>query len=348
MARLTLICPKDRSRLSPASDGSLRCERGHAYPVVEGVPVLLRDDVAQTMKLAGRSLARARGDVDVIDARSPDLFLESLGISEAEKTLAAELGRSGGSTIDPVASVIIGATSGHAYRHLIGRLDTYPIPDLPLPDGNGKTLLDIGCNWGRWSIAAARKGYRVVGIDPSLGAVMAANRIARQLGLEIDYVVGDGRYLPFEDMTFDVVFSYSVIQHFNKTDALRTIDEVGRVLNKSGRSLIQMAHWFGLRSLYHQSRRRFREAAAFEVRYWTIREMHDAFASRIGATTIGPHCYFGLGLEASDADLMPKHLKLLLRCSDGLRRLGTRWPFLTRVADSVYVSSRRGEDAGAR
>ena len=45
---------------------------------------------------------------------------------------------------------------------------------LDLPRG---PLLDIGCSWGRWSLAAARKGYSVVGIDPSLGAVMAARRI---------------------------------------------------------------------------------------------------------------------------------------------------------------------------
>ena len=38
----------------------------------------------------------------------------------------------------------------------------------------GTRLLDIGCSWGRWSLAAAARGYDAVGIDPSLGAIMAA------------------------------------------------------------------------------------------------------------------------------------------------------------------------------
>src|SRR2546421_318531 len=80
---------------------------------------------------------------------------------------------------------------------LLGELDSYPIPELRLPAGDGRRLIDVGCSWGRWSIAAARKGYRVVGIDPSLGAIIAARRVSESLGLPIRYVVGDARYLPF-------------------------------------------------------------------------------------------------------------------------------------------------------
>jgi len=77
--------------------------------------------------------------------------------------------------------MIIGATSGSSYKHLIGnpKLSEYPIPEISLPSASGALLLDLGCNWGRWSISAARNGYSVVGLDPSLGAVLAARRIAR-------------------------------------------------------------------------------------------------------------------------------------------------------------------------
>jgi 2-polyprenyl-3-methyl-5-hydroxy-6-metoxy-1,4-benzoquinol methylase len=162
------------------------------------------------MALARASIARAKNEVGAVDLRDPSLFLESLGVSDAEKKRALEIARAGENSIDPVVSVIIAATSGYAYKHLVGKLRTYPIPDLRLPAVDGKTLLDIGCNWGRWSVAAARKGYRVVGVDPSLGAIMAARRVARQLDVDIDYIVADARYLPFEDGTLDV-FSYSVI-----------------------------------------------------------------------------------------------------------------------------------------
>jgi 2-polyprenyl-3-methyl-5-hydroxy-6-metoxy-1,4-benzoquinol methylase len=199
---------------------------------------MLRDDLHQTMPIARASLARARNEPGAVDLRNPRLFLESLSISDAEKEQALNLARLTENKIDPVVSVIIAATNGLLYKHLIGKLNNYPIPDFRLPTGDNKILLDIGCNWGRWSIAAARKGYKVIGIDPSLGAIMAAKRVARQLDLDIEYLVADGRYLPFENESFDVVFSYSVIQHFSKEDALRTIKEISRILKlkpKEGR-----------------------------------------------------------------------------------------------------------------
>ena len=254
---LPLACPRDGAILIGHGAKALVCAHGHIYPVFDGIPVLLRDDVGQTIGLANASLARARNQPHVADSRNPDLFLESLGVSEAEKEMAVAIAREGGS-IDPVVSVIVGATSGHAYKHLIGKLKTYPIPDLPLAPSAGETFLDVGCNWGRWCIAAARKGYRVVGIDPSLGAVMAARRVARQLGLQIDYLVADGRHLPFPDNSLDTIFSYSVLQHFDRADALRAIGEVGRALRPNGSCLVQMAHVLGVRSLYGQLRRGFR------------------------------------------------------------------------------------------
>ena len=218
------------------SGGSLCCKHGHTYPIVDGVPVLLREDVAQTMGIALASIQRAGNAKDSIDPRDPNLYLESLAISENNKKLAVGLSV-GHSKIDPVVSALIAATNGIAYEHLVGQDFQYPIPDIRLPRVNDKLLLDVGCNWGRWSIAAARKGYHVVGIDPSLGAIMAARRVARQLDAEIEYMCADGRYLPFDADTFDNVFSYSVIQHFSKTDAAQTLKEVKRVLKPSGKSL---------------------------------------------------------------------------------------------------------------
>jgi len=58
-----------------------------------------------------------------------------------------------------------------------------------------------------------------VGIYPSLDALRAARRVAAQLQVRAGFVVGDARALPFAAGTFDVAFSYSVLQHFDKVDA---------------------------------------------------------------------------------------------------------------------------------
>jgi ubiquinone/menaquinone biosynthesis C-methylase UbiE/uncharacterized protein YbaR (Trm112 family) len=340
-----LVCPRDRLPLT-TNESLLLCPVGHRYPIVHGIPVLLLDDCEQTIWIASESLAVAssvaRGEIP-----TDPFFTSTLGINDAERRgilLEAQTGNSG---IDPVAKFMIGATNGILYRDLIGKVADYTIPELRLPSGDGKRLLDIGCNWGRWCIAAARLGYRAVGMDPSLGAVLAARRVTMQLGLDADFLVGDARFLPFADESFDNVFSYSVIQHFGKGDACVSVAEIGRVLQCDGQSLVQMPNKLGLRCLFHQIRRRFRKPVGFEVRYWTIPELRRVFSSAIGPSLFSTDCFFGIGLQASDRHLMPAGGRWLIDASEFLRRLSKRFPVLTYFADSLYIASTKAPKVGA-
>jgi SAM-dependent methyltransferase/uncharacterized protein YbaR (Trm112 family) len=330
-----LVCPIDHQDVR--EDGKvLTCSAGHVYPVVDGVPVMLRPDVPQTIELADASLRRANGLER--DERAPGLYLESLGISDDEKEGVLKLAETGGG-IDPVVAYLVAATNGLTYQHLIGSLQEYPIPDISLPDGASKRLLDVGCSWGRWTLAARTKGYEAVGIDPSLGAVMAARRVARQLGVANRYLVADARYLPFRARSFDVTYSYSVLQHMSGTDVVSAVGEMGRVLAPGGHAKVQMPTAFGIRCLYHQARRAFRTPRGFEVRYWTIPRLRQLFERHVGATRIGVDCYFGIGLQASDEPLMTPQLKRVLHASERLKRASREWSPLVWLADSVFVEA---------
>jgi ubiquinone/menaquinone biosynthesis C-methylase UbiE len=61
-------------------------------------------------------------------------------------------------------------------------------------------------------------------------------------------VVADARFIPFADDSIDTVFSYSVLQHFSRTDALAALTEFHRVLAPGGGLLVQMANAAGARS----------------------------------------------------------------------------------------------------
>jgi SAM-dependent methyltransferase/uncharacterized protein YbaR (Trm112 family) len=336
-----LVCPVHKLPLQTRGE-MLVCGSGDEYPIVESVPVLLVAEAQQTIGAAQKTLDLTRGQepkpAQPFDG--PPYFVDTLGCSEDEKQRIRRELATGGTGVDPVVRYLVGATNGLLYKSVIGNLSSYPIPELRLA-GTGR-LLDIGCNWGRWCVAAARQGYRPVGIDPSLGAVLGARRVCEQLGVTAEFVVGDARYLPFAPGCFDVVFSYSVVQHFSKEDARRTLAEIGRVLRDRGISLIQMPNAFGIRSLQHQLRRGFRKPCSFEVRYWTIPEMKRAFTEAIGETHVSVDGYFGLGIQASDIDILPPLYRRIVSTSETLRRLSQRAHWMCYFADSVYAESRAG------
>ena len=243
--------------------------------------------------------------------------------------------------IDPFVQRSIAATNGALYLPLVGKLTEYPIPDLRLPQGNGKSFLEIGCSWGRWCIAAARKGYQPTGIDPSLKGIRAARRVAEQIGVETQYLVADGRALPFADESFDQVFSYSVLQHLSKTNARETLRNIRRVLRPGGSCLIQMPNVFGIRCLYHQVRRGFRETRDFEVRYWMVKELISAFQEEIGPAKVFVDGYFSLNPQISDLRFMPLRYRMIVRFSEALRKTSKWFRPLIYAADSLYISVTR-------
>jgi SAM-dependent methyltransferase len=297
------------------------CKRGHSYAVIEGVPIFLVSEAEQTHIEGTRALAIAESG----DASSLPKF--NVGADE----------------IDPFVRNAIGATNGGLYQHLVGNLAEYPIPRLRLPAGDNRLFLEVGCNWGRWCVAAARAGYRPVGIDPSLKSIRAAIRVAKQLGIEATYVVADGRFLPFRDQSFDQIFSYSVLQHLSKENAGVTLSEIRRALRSDGSALVQMPNVFGMRCLYHQIRRGFREGRDFEVRYWRPKELLSMFTEKIGFSELSADGYFSLNVQPSDLHLLPARYRALVRVSEALRWMSGKAPILSKVADSLYVSSRRAD-----
>ena len=312
-----LACPWDHAALD-AAERDLSCPRcQRRFPIVDGIPVLLRDDVNHPHTGTLKSIEQSR----------------SGGVTEYEDR---ELGPG---EIDPHVQEAIAATGGFFYRPLVGRLTRYPIPEIRLPDGAGRAMLDLGCNWGRWTIAAAKRGWIAVGLDPQLKAVQAARRVARQLGVDARFIVADARYIPFVDGTFDATFSYSVLQHLPKEDVASTLREVKRILRRGGTTLIQMPNVFGVRCLYHQAKRGFRAAREFEVRYWTPSELRRRFGELVGPAELSVDGYFSLNPQPAEAHLLPLKYRAIVATSEALRKASAVFPPLLWAADSLYVEA---------
>jgi 2-polyprenyl-3-methyl-5-hydroxy-6-metoxy-1,4-benzoquinol methylase/uncharacterized protein YbaR (Trm112 family) len=327
-----LVDPVERQPLSFAAD-RLVARNGAHYPIIEGIPVLLRADLPPTHRGATRTVKLA----DMARQGLPIDLVAAVNLREELKEQIRREVAAGSDAAEAVIRRLVPLSNGFGYRDLAPG-DAIPIPQFP-ERGGGEALLDIGSSWGRWTIAAARAGFRAVGVDPMLGPLMAAKRFAAKSGVEVDYICGDARCLPFADRAFDRAYSYSTLQHFSDQDCALALGEIARVLGPDGSSTVQMANWAGVRSLWHQARRGFGAPARFEVRYRSLPQMLEMFSAAIGPTTASIDCFFGLGLQASDAAHMRPLARLATAASEHLKRTAKMVPALRSGADSVFLHS---------
>ena len=112
---------------------------------------------------------------------------------------------------------------------------------------------------------------------------------------------------------------------------------IKRVLASDGRAMVQMPNRLGMRSLYHQARRGFREAKAFEVRYWSVASLEETFGELIGPSKTIVDGFLSLNPQKADLAFLPRRYRAVVSVSEGLRRLSNRFEGLKNLADSVYV-----------
>lgn len=111
--------------------------------------------------------------------------------------------------------------------------------NVPLSLIKDKLVLDDGCGGGRYSIALSRLGAKkVIGLDMGTKGIEFANTKAKELGLEekVEFKVGNVLDLPFDDNTFDFIFSNGVIHH--TVDIEKGVAEISRVLKPEGHAWI--------------------------------------------------------------------------------------------------------------
>jgi tRNA (mo5U34)-methyltransferase len=102
------------------------------------------------------------------------------------------------------------------------RGNNYSLLCNSLPDDlTGKTVLDIGCNAGAFSIEAKKRGAsKVVGIDCNAKFIDQARFCAHVLGLDIEYQVGEVSRFLSDSPPFDLVIFVGVLYHLSDPIAI--------------------------------------------------------------------------------------------------------------------------------
>ncbi len=290
----------------------LICEGGHEIPVEDGIPIF---------------------------AEKPRREPRPLNMPPLPPRTAP-------SRVDGFVDEWIVNTNGNLYWRVRGRLSRYPIPHWPATTrrGTGQVLIDLGCGWGRWSIAAARAGFSPCGVDVHLDALRAGKRVARELGISADFVCSDISRLPFKPESVDFVFSYSVLQHLEKEKVKEVLNRIVFVLRPGGICFVQLPNAFGLVSFCRQLGRGFREPppCTFAMRYWTPGAITRAFREAgFGSVRLCAEGFLVQNTQREDLDLLSKLGAAAVLSSCALTRASSAIRPLARIADSLWIEARK-------
>lgn len=117
------------------------------------------------------------------------------------------------------------------------RFSEKPMMRSMMPSLKGKKVLMLGCGTGEESVLLKSFGATdITGIDISSESIKLAHETYR----DIDFLVGDMHELPFEDATFDFVYS-SLSIHYS-SEPKHIYQEIYRVLKQDGQLLFSVGH----------------------------------------------------------------------------------------------------------
>jgi SAM-dependent methyltransferase len=112
-----------------------------------------------------------------------------------------------------------------------------------VPVEHGAEVLDLACGWGRHSVALARAGFRVTGLDWSETLLARARKRAAAAALAVDFVRGDMREVPWTDRFGLVLSLYSSLGYFlSDEEDLRVLRGARRALKPDGVFVLETMH----------------------------------------------------------------------------------------------------------
>lgn len=119
-------------------------------------------------------------------------------------------------------------------------LESY-IPEFAqFTSARGLKVLEIGVGMGADYLEWLKAGARATGVDLSEISLAKARRRCEAAGYRPDLRVADAEQLPFEEETFDIVYSYGVMHH--SPDPAQCLREARRVLKPGGQARIMLYH----------------------------------------------------------------------------------------------------------
>lgn len=100
--------------------------------------------------------------------------------------------------------------------------------ELPLKEGYGKRVLEIGCSIGAFAKVLKERGFEVWACDVSSYIINKARRLQK----DVSFFVQDAQKLIRVAGNFDYIFSFEVLEHLNNPQ--KAINNIYKKLKKGG------------------------------------------------------------------------------------------------------------------
>jgi SAM-dependent methyltransferase len=130
----------------------------------------------------------------------------------------------------------------------------------------GKSLIDVACGQGRYSLAFATRGLHVTGLDASEVLLREARKLASEAGISVNWILGDMRKLPATE-----VYNYGLLLDsfgFFESDEENenVIRQLRRAIGPGGRIVISIVNGMQILRNFGPVGREEREGRIVEIR----------------------------------------------------------------------------------
>ncbi len=173
-------------------------------------------------------------------------------------------------------------------------------------------VVDLGTGTGALARGFARRGCRVIGIDPSESMLAAARQLDAELGLQTDYRVGRAEETGLGDGSADVVTAGQCWHWFDRVAASR---EVARVLRPDGHLVIAHFDWIPLPGNIVRATEELIEAHNPQWRLGNLLGMYPQWLRDLGEASFRDLETFSYDL---DAPYTPEDWRGRIRASAGV------------------------------
>lgn len=139
------------------------------------------------------------------------------------------------------------------YTNLAGYFDAiFPVGEVQmrlireaLQFVNGRKILDAACGSGGYSLALAREGYTVTGIDLDPGMIAYAKDKAYRTGVNVTFRIEDMRHISESNAEFSVALCLgnSLPHMLSDEDIQQALCELHRVLSTDGILILQNVNY---------------------------------------------------------------------------------------------------------